>query len=307
MTIIGKNTTVGRLAPLFIILSGACWGIIGLFTKRLALCGCTALQIAFLRCGAAASLLWLYLLLFDRQKLKIRLRDLWMFFGTGIFSLTLFSVLYFTTIEYTGLSVAAVLLYTAPIFVMIMSALFFGEKITARKALALLIAFMGCIFTTGLVSSLAGSGISGLSPVGILTGISSGVGYALYSIFGNVALRKYSSVTVTAYTFLFAALGLAPFCLNGRFLLLLKSFPVLKAGLGAALISTIAPYLLYTLGLKYTQPGKASVMAFSEPVVATLLGVIAFHEVLTVSGVAGILLIFVSIVVLNTGKAQPAE
>ncbi len=288
---------------MFIILGGACWGIIGLFTKKLALCGCTAAQTAFLRCAFAAVLLWSYLLFFDRQKLKICLRDIWMFLGTGILSLTLFSVMYFLTIEITGLSMAAVLLYTAPCFVMIMSALFFHERITTRKALALIIAFIGCVFTTGIISSILG-GMATVPIKGILTGIGSGVGYALYSIFGNVALKKYSSVTVTAYTFLFASIGILPFCFTQSFIPLFTNTSVILTGLAVAVFSTIAPYLLYTLGLKYTQPGKASVMAFSEPVVATLTGVLVFQESLTAGGIVGILMIFISIVILNTEKAH---
>lgn len=302
-----KPNFLARFAPLFIILGGASWGVIGLFSKNLATAGCSAIQICFLRCAVATVLLWVYLLIFDRKQLKIRLRDIWMFLGSGILSFVMFGIFYFTTQQHATLSVAAVLLYTAPCFVMIMSAIFFKEKITGRKILALVLAFAGCVCTTGLLSSFTGGDSVALSSTAILTGIGSGFGYALYSIFGNVALKKYSSVTLTAYTMLFAALALTPYCAKAELFDVVLSGKTPIYVIGIAIVSTILPYLLYSLGLKYTEPGKASVMAFSEPVVATLTGIIAFHEKLTLGGIIGIALIFISIVILNTGLRKKLQ
>ena len=299
-----EKKSLGRLAPVFIIAGASCWGLIGLFTKQLSAAGCSAVQISFLRSFAAALILWIFLLIFDREKLKIALRDVWMFLGTGVLSLVFFSVMYFMTQQQTTLSVAAVLLYTAPCFVILMSAVFFRERITGRIVAALIIAVAGCVFTTGLASSLFSGAMGRVPALGILTGIASGLGYALYSIFANVALKKYSSITVTAYTFLFAALALLPFCVSGGLFAAVKQPEVWQSTLGIALFSTILPYALYTLGLKYTEPGKASVMAFSEPVVATLVGVLVFREAMTPGGIAGIVLIFLSIFILNTGKKK---
>lgn len=227
-----------------------------------------------------------------------------MFLGTGVFSLVIFSVMYFMTQQETSLSVAAVLLYTAPCFVILMSAIFFHERITGHIIIALVIALVGCVFTTGLATSMFTGSVGQVSTLGIITGILSGLGYALYSIFGNVALKKYSSVTVTAYTFMFAALALMPFTLNRELFDLVAQPVVLQNAVGIALISTILPYTLYTLGLKYIEPGKASVMAFSEPVIATLVGVFVFREAMTLGGVVGIVLIFISIIMLNMKKRQ---
>lgn len=300
-----KTGTASRAGVLQVILGASCWGLIGLFTRPLSAAGCSAVQIAFLRCGLSALLLWLYLAVFNRGALKIALRDIWMFFGTGVLSLVLFSVMYFTTQQRATLSIAAVLLYTSPCFVMLMSALFFKEKITGRMLWALLLAFTGCVCTTGLAQSLFTGGGLSLPPVAILTGIGSGFGYALYSIFANMALKKYSSITVTAYTLLFAALALAPFCLGAELWgLLTGAGDVLPITVGLSLVSTILPYALYTLGLKNTSPGRASVLAFAEPLVATLISTAVFHESLTAGGVVGILLIFLSIFLLSTeGKA----
>lgn len=296
-----KNKEKAQLAPLLIITSGAMWGVIGIFTKKLSSSGLSPQQVTFIRCALSAVLIWLFLIIFDRKQLKIRFRDIWMFIGTGVMSLAFFSAMYFQTQQTATLSVAAVLLYTAPFFVMLLSAIFFKEKITWRKIISLILAFCGCVFTTGLAQALV-TGNMMISTTSILTGVASGLGYSLYTIFGNVALKRYSNVTVTAYTMLFASLSMLPFSLSSDVPLAFTQSGTILAALGLSIISTILPYLLYTKGLKYTEAGRASVMAFTEPVVATIAGVLAFHEALTLQGIIGIALIFVSIIILNSGK-----
>ncbi len=61
------------------------------------------------------------------------------------------------------------------------------------------------------------------------------------------------------------------------------------------LVSTVIPYLTYTMGLKYMENGKASILASVEPVVATLLGIVLFHESMTLTGVLGVVLVLVAI------------
>ena len=90
------------------------------------------------------------MIFFRRELLRIRLRDLWCFLGTGIGSIVFFNYCYFKTISLTSMSVAAVLLYTAPAIVMVLSRILFGERFTVRKVTALVMTFVGCIFVTGI-------------------------------------------------------------------------------------------------------------------------------------------------------------
>ena len=193
------------------------------------------------------------------------------------------------------MSVAAGLLYTAPCFVMLMSALFFQERVTGRKAAALIIALFGCACTTGIFSGVR----SAVPAFGIFTGIASGFCYALYSIFGHVALKKYDTVTVTAYTFLVAAVSLLPFMNVGEIFRVSAEPAVFINIVGIGIFSTLLPYIFYTMGLQRTEPGKAAVMAFVEPMVATLLSIFILKEGFTWMGIAGVAAIFASILLLN--------
>lgn len=289
-----------RISAIFIIVAGICWGIIGIFSKALYNLNFTSIEITFLRSVITVVSLLIYVLITNVNKLSVRIKDLWIFLCTGILSIVFFNVMYFITIRLTSLSMAAILLYTAPCFVMIMSSIFFHEKITKQKLLSLFLALLGCILTTGIFHGLfSKSGLNTISYLGILTGICSGLGYALYSIFGKIALKKYDSLTVTTYTFLFATLFLLPFIMNNSFITKLQNPKAIYNSIGIGIISTLLPFTLYTLGLKHTDPSKASVMAFIEPMVATIVGIVIFKEGLKISNILGILLIFTSICVVN--------
>lgn len=283
-----------KSAPLLIAAGGTLWGIIGVFSHVLSQAGMSSVQITASRCIITAVFMVIYLLLKDPAKLKIHPKNIILFIGTGVGSIIFFNICYFAAIKETSLSLAAVLLYTAPCFVIIMSAIFFKEKITAVKFTALILSFFGCILTTGVLGGTQAS----LS--GILFGIGSGFGYSLYSIIGSIALKKYDTLTVIAYTFICAAIAIIPFCRAGEIVSILWARPInLIPFFMIGTVSTLAPYLLYTKGLQYTQPGTASIIAFIEPLVATLVGIFMFGEKPTLQSIAGISLIFISIVLIN--------
>ena len=288
-------------APILIIIAGICWGMIGIFTRNLSAGGYSSLQITGARCGITAICLVVYLLLLDRTKLKINPKDIWIFIGTGICSIVFFNVCYFTTIQLLTLSMASVLLYTAPCFVMVMSLFLFHEKMSMQKGLALLLSFAGCILVVGVI----GGGVQNLTFTGLLIGLGSGFGYALYTIFGRFAVKKYHPITITAYTFIVAAIGILPFCKVGEMITIASgNSDMLQNALILGIVCTIIPYFLYTQGLKHTEAGKASVMAFVEPLMATLVGIFVFNELLTFQNITGMVLIFAAIVLLNM-KSKP--
>ena len=278
-------------AYLYIIGAAALWGLIGLFVKTIAGQGFTSMQIVALRAMASASCITLVMLWKGLGQLRVALRDTWMFVGTGIFSLVFFNFCYFNCIQSSSLAVAALLLYTAPAFVMLMSLLLFGESFTAKKALALVCTFIGCGCVTG-----AFEGGLKLTLSGLFYGLGSG---ALYSIFGKYAVQKYSSLTITAYTFYFALIAAVP--LAGFDGAALAKIDLLTIGgsLGLGLVCAVIPYLLYTKGLEKVEPGQASILATIEPFVAAAVGMLCFAEPMTMSKAIGMLLIFCSIVILN--------
>ena len=279
-------------SAVLILLAGALWGTMGIFVRRFNSFGFDAMQVASLRLTAGAVIFIIALVLRGGRGFRIAARDIPLFLGLGLGSVLFFTVCYFKSIEMMPLSIAAILLYTSPIWVTLMSVLFFKERLTLRRIAALILAFGGCVLVSGL-------GGEGLTP---LIGLCSGIGYGLYSILGSVALRKYEPLTVTTYAFLFSAAGSWFICRPAEMLSIAASLPTLGFALdvlGIAVVTAVAPYLLYTLGLKNTLASKAAIMATIEPLVATVLGIVVFSEPLTLAAAAGIVLILAAIVLLN--------
>ena len=110
-----------KAAPFLILLAGILWGSMGLFVRTLNGQGLASMGIVSLRAIVTAVSMLIFLLIFDRRYLQIKIRDIWCFFGTGILSIIFFNYCYFSAITLTSMSVAAVLLYTAPAIVMVLS------------------------------------------------------------------------------------------------------------------------------------------------------------------------------------------
>lgn len=280
-----------------VMAGGVLWGLMSLFVNNLNALGFTALDICLCRAFLAAAVLLLFLALRGRELLSIRLRDIWMFFGTGMVSLTLFNWCYFSAIRQSQASVAVALLYTSPVFVTLLSALLFGERLTARKLAAVALTVAGCF----LVSGITGSAYR-LSGQVILTGIASGLFYGLYSIFGRYALARYQPLTITFYTFVFASLGSLLFIDAQHLPALLQSSEAWLWCLGLAVFITILPYFLYTYGLEYLETGKAAVLVTVEPLVGGLVGILFYGEPHNLEKILGMALIFASTILLNLNE-----
>jgi len=288
-----------RKAYLYIMLAAALWGGTGVFVRILTADGFSPIQIAVLRVSVSMVLMILYLLITDPKLLRIDWRDWGYFFGTGILSLSFFNICYFTAIQLSTLAVAAVLLYTAPMFVMLLSVLIFHETMTRSKLMALAMTFMGCVLVTGIFAG----GSAAISPLAILTGIGAGFGYGLYSIFGKFALAKYDPATVSVYTFIFGFFGIVPFAGMHSVVPLLLLPKTWACALGTGILCCILPYLFYSKGLAVVEPSRAAILATVEPVVAAILGIMFFHEMMTWPKLLGIALILAAILVLNRKTA----
>lgn len=289
-----------KLAYIYVILGASLWGIIGVFVNDLSSAGFSSLEIVTLRVASAALILALYLLLTDPKLLKIDIRDLPLFLGTGILSIVFFNWCYFTAIKEVSLSVAVMLLYTGPAFVVLLSRIFFKEPLNRKKIAALVFTLIGCV----LVVRLFPLGDLTISLYGILIGLGSGFGYALYSIFGKAALKKYSSLTIITYTFVVAALALIPTSGVSIEFSLLATTEVWWSIIGLGLLPTALAYLLYTNGLSMVESGKASITATVEPLVATAIGVYLYDELLTFYQMLGFILIIGAVVLIQWRKRK---
>lgn len=290
-----KMKPTSAASGFLILLSGLLWGSLGTFITYLRQAGFSMMQLVFARAAVTTILLGLYILIKDRSKFRIRLRDAWIFIGTGLISFTLFTICNQIAMRLCSLSIAAALLYTSPAFIMIFSAFLFKERLTKRKITAIAITVFGCFLVSGILTPGAV-----VSLPGVAAGILSGLCYGLYSIFGRYGVEKYDTLTVTFYTFLLVTFASLPFSalttISGCISYASWVFPVL---LLFGPVTCLIPYLTYTAGLAGTETGTAGILATIEPVVSTILSVLIFRETMNWQKVVGIILILSSVLIVN--------
>lgn len=278
-----------------ILIAGMLWGSMGLFVRSLGQYGLNSLQIACLRMCVAAVCFAVLMLCRGKQTFQIRWRDIPLFLGLGLGSVLFFTCCYFFAIQNLSLSVAAILLYTAPIWVSVASLFIFHERFTLQKGLALALSFGGCV----LVSGVGGT----ITPLGLLAGLGAGIGYGAYSILAGLALRKYKPLTVSGYAFFIAAIGSLVICRPVQMLRQIAAAPdrgtLILLGVLAGIVTAVLPYLCYTFGLAGISPSAASILATVEPLMATLLGAIVFHERLSLTAALGIVSILCALILLS--------
>lgn len=338
-----ETMTYKRVAPFFVILAAIFWGILVVFVRTFGQAEFESMEIVTLRVYSSAVFAWIFLMIFEKRSqqkstpkppsvagtkqqlhdpdhinntlissntegpintpIHFRIRDSWCFVGTGLISIVFFSYCYFRNVEESSAAVASILMYTSPIFVTLLSAVFFKEKITKTKLLALLLAIVGCALVSGVAGSIElaspfsiTGGIGNTTPLGIALGLGSGIGYALYSIFGRFALNKgYSPFMVTAMTFTFACVGVLPFINITQLCERLISEPgYIILALAMGLFGSCTPFALYTVGLKHMEAGKAAILATLEPIVTALVGTFLYKEPIDLFIIIGIFMVLVA-------------
>jgi drug/metabolite transporter (DMT)-like permease len=295
---------MNKKLPLLLIATGAfLWGVIGIFVTYLYELRFTPIQVVAIRAIFAAFFLVLFVTFKNRQLLKIKISDSKYFVGTGILSFVLFNLCLFSSIKETSISIAVILLYTAPAFVTILSRIIFKELLTLRKALALLTTFIGCSFVIGIFPNTHES----ISLYGLILGLGSGFFYALYSIFGKLALRKYESLTVTVYTFIFAAIAVTPFSGLWFVLPLFSNSKVWLYIIGLGFLSTLLAFILYTKGLETIETSRASIIASIEPVVASITSFFVFHEKLNLWQYIGVGMVISAIMIVQESTKKTSK
>ncbi len=288
---------------LFVILGATCLGTIGIFARLIYQHEPDPLTVVSFRAVIAFFLLFLIAVLVNPDWLRIRKKDFPFFAIYGLLSVSLCFLLFFYAIKYTTVATATILLYTYPAFVILLSPLVLGEKLTRAKILALLLTFFGCI----LVIQVYDPAQFKLNMRGILYGLGAGLGAGLYSIFGKKGVSRYSPYTVVMY-----ALGFGGFFLlliRGTRNLISVSYPTITWLwiLCLALFSTLLGYSLYTRGLKYLEASRAGIACTWEVVVASILAFMIFGETLSALQIAGACLIFAGIIVVRIHPSDRAR
>lgn len=277
------------LGTIQIITAAVCWGTLGIFSTYLNQLGFSGWQITILRIVTAALIILIML-----PKLYVQLLSLSAKQWGGLALQSLIGVLgmslcYFFAVIYVGAGAAVALLYTAPVFSLLFSAIFLNESITRQSALLALVA----VFGVGLTMAGDGAQVNW----GIVLGLLAGVCYSLYGVLGKRAMHYahpaplvfFTSIVISA-----SVLLLMPetYQTYGKLL----SLPILTWGyaLGLALIGTVVPFALYMKALEKLPATRASVFTIFEPLTAIALAILLLNQSLSAIQYLGVMLILLA-------------
>lgn len=227
----------------FILSAATCWGFLPILTRFAAANGSDAILTAAIRALVAAVFLGAYGV-YKKAYRGLTWRDLVYFAIMGLFTTVGMYVFYSLSITLVSTAIAAVLLYTAPAFVILFSRLFFKETITKAKLASLLLTFLGCTLVVRLydVDSLA------VNAAGIFFGLAAGICYAMVTIFGRKALQAHSSETTSILPVLFGAAVL--FCIRPPWQASFDDSIIVVIYLLIGLVGSVLPTLFYMKGLQ---------------------------------------------------------
>ncbi|GBD08664.1 putative inner membrane transporter YicL [Candidatus Thermoflexus japonica] len=250
---------------LYMLTAAFLWGLIGPVSRLAFAHGLTPMEVAFWRAVFGGVLFGAHALLIGR--IRIARRDLPIVLGFGLVGVALFYASFQFAVQAGGGAMAAVLLYTAPAWVALLSWIFIREPMGAHKLAALLLTLLG---VAGV--SLQGGEVR-IHPAGIIWGLVSGFTYALYYLFGKIYLQRYETPTLFAYAMPVGALSLLPFTPLHR------PGPVAWGAVAFLTIcSTYLAYLIYYAGLRRLEATRAAIVATLEPVVAMVTSYLIWGE-----------------------------
>lgn len=267
---------------IFIITAAGLWGILGPFSRLALSEGITPLEVAFWR----AVLAWGFFAAHAAMTKSVRMRvnDLPLVVLFAISGIAVFYGTYQIAVRNGGAALAAVLLYTAPAWVAVISRFVFRERMTPLKSAALVLTLAG----VALVAR--GGGTIQISTKAILFGLSAGFCYSLYYIFGKYFAPRYSSPNLFLYLLPIGAMTMAPWVEFSS-----KSPTAWGALICIAVLSTYGAYFFYYQGIILLEASRAAIVATLEPVVAAAVAYIWWGEAFGVTGYLGTLLILAAV------------
>ncbi len=283
MTTNNRTLLIGSLQ---VIMAGIYWGTLGIFSTQLGKLGLDSFAITTLRIVTAGVMVLVLLPSLYRTFLSMRAKE-WLSLMTqsliGVLGMTL---CYFYAVSQVGVSMAVALLYTAPVFSLVLAKLILGEQISVKSALLAIVAVIG------VACLMAGDEFS--LNMGVVVGLLSGLCYSLYGILGKKAMSFnhstqmvfFSSVAFSAIALLFLPQTFATYQA-------LSSLPIQAwvYVVGLSLVGTIAPFFLYMTALNKLPATTASVFTIIEPLTAIILAIVLLGQPLLPLQMVGVALI----------------
>ena len=295
-----KQQRTGHLA---LFGSNIMWGVMAPISKFVLAGGIiTSAVLTDIRIFGGAVLFWIASLFFKAE--KVDRKDYIKLFGAGLFSTALNQLCFVRGVSLTSPVDASICTSTMPIWTMILAAIFLKEPITGKKAGGVLLGLSGAlllIFFGGNRASGADSSISGN-----LLCLLSQLSYAIYLVFFQGVIKKYSPSTLMKWNYTFGALILLPITFSSLFTVEWGNLPSQQwAGLAYVLFfGTFFSYLLAPLGQKHLRPTVVAMYNYLQPIAAAVVAILWGLDSFNMFKLAAVAMIFSGVMLVNKSRAK---
>lgn len=254
----------------------------------------------------AAVIFWLIAAFMKPE--KVERRDLMVIMLGGLMGFVVSQTLTAESLNYTSPVYFSLIATLTPVAVMLMAALFIGERITGMKFLGVLLGIAGAVLMV-VMGQTSGSGSNDL--LGITLAILSVLTWAIYMIITRKVAQKYSPVTQMKYVFLISAIVTVPLAwpeLSEQRLYSAATFGWDGAVEMAfiVLMATVLGYFLIPYAMKYLSATTVSIYTNLQPMVASFVAIAIGQDRLTWDKPVAAILVLLSayIVTVVTTKAE---
>ena len=293
-----KPSQIFDTSTVFVLLAAFFWGLSGGIGGFLIADGWDAFVVSFYR-GAIGLLFVLIWLTLQPDGSGLANYRLWFWSAIAGLGVAGNFGFYFLSIEEGSVAVAATLMYCAPVFVYLVSFALRLEKPTVLKLIAISVVTVGIV----LLTQIYDVGAEGITLLGVGAGLLAGMSYAIF-IFGFKYAAPYGSPqAILSIAFAVLALVLIwPASIDGVVEVLSTDDWPFFAALGV--LGAGLSFIIYIIGLNWTAPAVASIVAMVEPVTASLFGVLVLSESLAASQLVGMGLILVTVTALSVTSSS---
>ena len=282
----------------------------GVIAKLVLTSGLSSMRLTQVRCGGAFIFLSLYMFLRYRDKLKAKRTELPWLFAYGIIGFLLVQALYFVAITRLNVSVALILEFTAPIWIVLWLRFVKHKVVPQLMWIAIFLAFSGLVLIAQVWKGQT------LDPIGVAAALLDGVVLAAFFLLGEKLTAKRDVESLMVYGFGFSTVGLAiamplwsypteiftqSMNLQGRFDAFNLPGWVLIAWV--IIMGTIVPYLLVVKGLKLLSASTSSVMGMAEPVLAGVFAWIWLSETWNFIQLVGGVTVIIGIILADKARS----
>ncbi len=234
--------------------------------------------------GTFGCLFILVLLFMKKQKLDIEaIKKNFKYLVISGISLGINEIFLFIGYKY-AVSLASLGNYTAPISIIVLSAILYKDKLSIKQIMCILASFIGVVCLTGVFTG-NNSDIRGL-----IFGLCGSIGF-VFLVFMNKKLKDIGPYDKTIVQLMFSSLTTVPLILINKSYLISYDIKTVSVLLMLGIIHTGFAYILYFDSINTLSPIKIAVIGYVEPVMSVLIGALFLKESMDIYAIIGAILI----------------